>query len=58
MKQYLDVLKDVFENGVGVEEGTKTRDDRTNTGTTALFDREMRFWLPAALSRPLPVFCR
>lgn len=43
MKQYLEVLKDALANGVGVEENTKIREDRTGTGTTAVFDREMRF---------------
>lgn len=43
MRQYLDVLKDVLENGCGVNEGEKERPDRTGTGTTAVFDRDMRF---------------
>lgn len=43
MKQYLDVLRDVLENGCGINEGEKERRDRTGTGTTAVFDREMRF---------------
>ncbi len=36
MKQYLDVLKEVLENGTD-------RPDRTGTGTRALFGRTMRF---------------
>ncbi|MBI2075462.1 MAG: thymidylate synthase [Candidatus Harrisonbacteria bacterium] len=36
MKQYLEVLKDVLENGAD-------RPDRTGTGTRALFGRTMRF---------------
>lgn len=43
MRQYLEVLKDVLENGQGIKPGEKIRDDRTGVGTTALFDREMRF---------------
>lgn len=36
MKQYLDVLKDVLENGV-------SDDDRTGTGTRGVFGRQLRF---------------
>ncbi len=35
MKQYIDLLKDVLENGVG-------RDDRTGTGTVGVFGRQIR----------------
>ena len=36
MKQYLDLLQDVMDNGV-------LDDDRTGTGTRALFGRQTRF---------------
>ena len=36
MKQYLELMRDVFENGVD-------RDDRTGTGTRSVFGRQMRF---------------
>ncbi len=36
MKQYLDLMRDVVENGV-------TRGDRTGTGTRAVFGRQLRF---------------
>ena len=36
MKQYLDLLKDVKENGMG-------KDDRTGTGTRSVFGRQVRY---------------
>lgn len=40
MKTYLDLLKDVNENGVG-------KDDRTGTGTRSVFGRQVRYDLSA-----------
>lgn len=42
MKAYLDLLKDVSENGRG-------KDDRTGTGTTSVFGRQVRFDLNQGL---------
>jgi len=36
MKQYLDLLRDVWENG-------KNKDDRTGTGTRSVFGRQVRY---------------
>ena len=36
MKQYLDLLEDVLENG-------EERDDRTGIGTVSVFGRQLRF---------------
>lgn len=44
MKQYLDLLKDIIENGID-------RDDRTGTGTRSVFGRQIRF----DLSRGFPL---
>ena len=47
MRQYLELVKDVFDNGkpeAGVEKnGVVVRPDRTGVGTYSVFGRQVRF---------------
>jgi thymidylate synthase len=43
MKQYLDLLKDILENG-------ESRDDRTETGVLSSFGHQLRFNLQDGFS--------
>lgn len=42
MRQYLDLVRDVLENG-SPEEGERFRGDRTGVGTYSVFGRQLRF---------------
>lgn len=43
MKQYLELVKDVLENGKPAENNAQFRKDRTGVGTYSVFGRQMRF---------------
>ena len=49
MQAYLDLLQDVYDNGVG-------KDDRTGTGTRSLFGRQLRCDLSQGFPRKKTFF--
>ena len=42
MRQYLDLLQDVLDNGT-------VRDDRTGVGTISVFGRQIRFYMKSRM---------
>lgn len=50
MKQYLDLMRHVYENGT-------TKTDRTGTGTKSVFGHQMRFDLAEGFPMSLPKNC-